>query len=87
MTDTFSITAFRNFCLGKGDEAYNCTNKGQCALAQFGYPDILRADLDRVGIPESVYDAIFGFGLGDENVTFARLAFRLDTLIEGGGHG
>jgi hypothetical protein len=84
MTKQFDLAEFEAFCLSKGDERYNGISAGTCALAQFGFPDVGKGSLDRLGISDGVYRAVVfhGFDPPADFYTFGSLASRLSRLRE-----
>lgn len=77
MTGKFDVEAFEAFCRSKpADEKYEASDSRRCALARFGFPDVLSCDLDERGIPSEVYTAAIGFS----PFTFSALADRLAKL-------
>jgi len=70
---TFSVREFEEFCRGKGDARYDGCDGRVCALAQFGFPNVIEHNRKRHGISMDVYDAAVVY----RPFTFSALADRL----------
>lgn len=79
LKDYAFISDFAAFARARGDEKYGFHDPSNCAVAQFGYPDIYSTGHDTDGVqrvPVSVMDAACGHPW-----TWPALADRLEALL------
>jgi hypothetical protein len=85
MPKKFDVREFEAFCRSKpAGERYHGVDTSKCALAQFGFQHIGRANRHHHGISEAVYRAAVFHGYGSDAppdfYTFSALADRLSRV-------
>jgi hypothetical protein len=80
LADIQFIADFAAFARAKGDATYVWHSASTCALAQFGYPEVV--DWQDAGIPcEAYHAAVLDTETYEDDATFSALADRLEALI------